>query len=79
MSDCSSSDVATWVLTAVTIVSLCWAITNELLSVRRGDRNKQIVCMGDCVREVFKPKVEPPVVINEESSLPPPAPSWWKN
>lgn len=58
--ECDSSEftIATWVLTVMTVLSIGWGGVNEYLSYRRGNRNAQATCVGDCFRIVFNGKIE---------------------
>ena len=72
MSDCSSP---TWILTAATTISVLWAVANEVLASRKGDRNKRIVCVGDCFRKLNANEDE---VTLPTTTLVTGRPSWWR-
>jgi len=44
------SNIQDWIGVAVAIVSTVWAITNEILAKRKGDKKEGYACVGDCVR-----------------------------
>jgi hypothetical protein len=72
MTDCSSP---TWILTATTVVSVLWAVANEFLASRKGDRNKKIVCVGDCFRNLTHSENE---VTLPTTTVVTGRPSWWR-
>lgn len=59
-SGCDSSEftVTSWILIVVTVLSIGWGGVNEYLSHRRGNRNSQATCVGDCIRIVVNGKIE---------------------
>lgn len=52
-----NSNIVEWVLVVISIVSLVWGGTNEVLSRRRGNRNAQATCVGDCIRLAWNGKL----------------------
>lgn len=52
-----NSNIVEWVLVVISVVSLIWGGTNEVLSHRRGNRNAQATCVSDCIRLAWSGKL----------------------
>lgn len=58
--DCKTTEwlVTSWPLVVITVLTTLWGGVNEYLSYRRGNRNAQATCVGDCVRIAFNGKIK---------------------